>query len=350
MAERNDVVGVQYLRGLAALAVVANHASGTVGQGKYFGGEAFGGLLVSGRIGADLFFLISGFIITIVSLKGPGLEPAISRRDFFARRFARIVPLMWVAILSYAALRMMGRGLGDVGGYVRALFLLPWDEVQPAVIWTLRQELVFYLVFALAMLGARHWRVLMLLWIASPFAIALLWNWFPDTPLGNVPLILFHGSAFEFGAGVMLGILWLKRSSGLKIRLPVEPLLMLALAFAVPLALSAWLETQHAMRGGHLLYALACAPVMFLAIHAVCPPGLGERIGRLLGDASYSIYLFHPHILSVLIAGWAWAMPATPGWLVVVGSVGAGVAGGIAIHRLVEKPLVAWARRFFEHK
>ena len=120
------------------------------------------------------------------------------------------------------------------------------------------------------------------------------------------------------------------------------------MAFAVPLALSAYLETQHAMRGGHLLYALACAPVMFLGIHVVCPPGLGQRIGRLLGDASYSIYLFHPHILSVLIAGWAWAMPATPGWLVVSASVIVGVLGGIAIHKLVERPLVAWARRRLE--
>lgn len=339
---------MQYLRGLAALAVVANHASGTVGQGKYFGGEPFGGVLISGRIGADLFFLISGFIITIVSLRGPGLEPAISRRAFFARRFARIVPLMWVAILSYAALRMAGRGLGDIGPYVRALFLLPWDEVQPAVIWTLRQELVFYLVFALTMLGARWWRVLMPLWVLSPFAIVLLWDRFPDTPLGNIPLILFHGSAFEFGAGVLLGILWLKRSGAWKIRLPVEPLVVLALAFAVPLALSAYLETQHTMRGGHLLYALACAPVMFLGIHAVCPPGIGQRIGRLLGDASYSIYLFHPHILSVLIAAWAWAMPATPGWLVVSASVIVGVLGGIAVHKLVERPLVAWARRLLE--
>ncbi|MES2444220.1 MAG: acyltransferase [Pseudomonadota bacterium] len=350
MSDRGEVTGVQYLRGLAALAVVVNHASGTMGEAKYFGGEIWGGALVGGRIGADLFFLISGFIITIVSLKGPDLVPAVDWRSFFGRRFTRVIPLMWLAILSYAALRFAGRGLVDVADYLHAFFLLPTGAVKPQVIWTLRQELVFYLVFALSMLGPRKLRFLMILWVLSPFLTFFLGPWLPRGPLRDCIFIICHFAAFEFGAGMLLAIIWLKRSRALVIRLPFEPLIALVAAFALPLGISALLETQFNMRGGYLLFALSCVPAMFLGIHVVCPPGIGQRIGRLLGNASYSVYLFHPHILSAVIGVWARLAPATPGWMVVLGSVSVAVAGGIAVHFWVERPLVEHARGWFKRR
>src|SRR4051812_24121667 len=97
-ARPGDVVGVQYLRGIAALAVVIDHAAGMTASQKYFGRDVLEGALSYGAIGVDIFFMISGFIITIISLGKENLEPTVSMRDFFVRRFIRIVPLMWTAI------------------------------------------------------------------------------------------------------------------------------------------------------------------------------------------------------------------------------------------------------------
>jgi exopolysaccharide production protein ExoZ len=347
MSGRGEITGVQYLRGLAALVVVVDHAAGTIGQAKYFGSFALGPVLESGRIGADLFFLISGFIITIVSLKGPDLAPAVSVRGFFERRFTRILPLMWVAILSYAAIRLAGPGLGDPGAYLRALFLLPWGDVRPQVIWTLRQELLFYLFFALAMLGPRKLRFIMLLWVLAPLARGFFGPEIEQGPFRQFLFILCHGSAYEFGAGMLIGIVWLKWSRDVAIRLPFEPLAALALAFCLPLGICAVLQVGYETWASSELMALACLPVMLLGVHVVCPDGLGKRIGSLFGNASYSIYLFHPLFLSVIATVAARLVPGMPAGLVVAGAVLVSVAGGILVHIWVERPLIAWARGWF---
>ena len=59
--------GIQYLRGFAALAVVLDHATGMASSAEYFGGSP-SSFLSAGWIGVPVFFVISGFIITIVSL------------------------------------------------------------------------------------------------------------------------------------------------------------------------------------------------------------------------------------------------------------------------------------------
>lgn len=351
MSERREIIGVQYLRGLAAVAVVVDHAAGTLSQQKFLGYHLLGGALESGRIGADLFFLISGFIIAAVSLQGPDLAPAIDRRSFFLRRFARVMPVMWVAILAYALMRGVGVGLRDLDDYLRAFFLIPYGDVKPQTIWTLRQELIFYLVFALSMLGPKRWRWLMLAWLLAPLIAWLPRGLFEPR---SVPFeflrIVFHPVAFEFGAGMLLAILWFKRTDRLVIRLPFEPLVALVLAFCFPLAVTIWSEWVLGYRPSAFALALCCAPVLFLGIHVHCPPGLGQRIGRILGDASYSIYLFHVHVLSTVLAVWTKVAPGTPGMAMVAGSVLLAVAIGILLHHIVERPLVRAARRLFDRR
>src|SRR5689334_19701485 len=115
-----EIVGVQYLRGLAALAVVVDHSGITVATPKYFGTVIGGGLLNHGASGVDLFFLISGFIITATSLDADW-QPKVKLGAFFGRRFIRIVPLMWIAIVSYAVLKFLGRGGFDPQPYLLAM-------------------------------------------------------------------------------------------------------------------------------------------------------------------------------------------------------------------------------------
>ncbi len=135
--------------------VVVDHTAGMARFEKYFGVDVFDGFLTKGACGVDVFFLISGFIICVIALNGPQLTPRISWSAFAERRFSRIVPLMWVAVLSYVALRVLGRGAFFPGPYLRALTLFPVADVQPPQIWTLRHEAVFYAVFAISFLIGR---------------------------------------------------------------------------------------------------------------------------------------------------------------------------------------------------
>ena len=105
----HELVGIQYVRGLAALAVVLDHISQRMPEPKYFGYRPFRGLLETGAVGVDLFFTLSGFIIVYIALDA-GWTPTMGAWVFVKRRFARIMPFLWAAILGDALLRISGRG------------------------------------------------------------------------------------------------------------------------------------------------------------------------------------------------------------------------------------------------
>jgi peptidoglycan/LPS O-acetylase OafA/YrhL len=70
-----------------------------------------------------------------------------------------------------------------------------------------------------------------------------------------------------------------------------------------------------------------------------------DSIGRLLGNASFAIYLFHLHAASALLGIWAHLLPLTPPGLVVVGTSIAATCFGIAVHIFIERPLLKASRR-----
>ncbi len=112
--------------------------------------------------------------------------------------------------------------------------------------------------------------------------------------------ILFQSVAIEFAAGMGIAILYLRRGRTRAIRLPVDPLWVFALAFLAAMAFASLLLAGDVPRIVLVpVLALPLVPLVYLGVHAVCPPGVASSVGRVLGDASYAIYLFHPHAISV---------------------------------------------------
>jgi exopolysaccharide production protein ExoZ len=165
-ADAHALTGIQYVRAAAALVVILDHASEKMAQPKYFGRAPLGGVFEAGSVGVDVFFCLSGFIIVYIALDRAGAAK-MPAWTFVKRRFARIVPFMWLVVIAYAALRLGARGAFPVWNYVRALSLFPIGEVDPSVVWTLRHEWLFYLVFGLSFLSGRRW--LFGLWLLAPF-------------------------------------------------------------------------------------------------------------------------------------------------------------------------------------
>src|SRR4051794_23488664 len=168
-SQHKQIVGVQHLRGLAALAVVIEHVNGLMGLGKYLASSPVSVPLHAGAAGVNLFFVISGFIIVVISLRSPDLHPRLSFGEFIRRRAARIIPFLWVCVAGYATLRYLGRGEVSWDSYLRAFFLYPIGPVNPNQVWTLRHELLFYLVFATVLVLPRLRFWLIAAWFVSPF-------------------------------------------------------------------------------------------------------------------------------------------------------------------------------------
>jgi len=310
---------IQYLRALAALAVVVFHA-----------GERAGMPFTIGAAGVDVFFVVSGFIMMAISDARP-TSPAA----FFRNRLLRIAPAYWAATLLMIAGAAAGLfpNLKLEFTHVLGSFLfLPVaspssGSLWPVLVqgWTLNYEIFFYAVFALALFLKPGGRLLAL---TAVFAILVAGGTLlqPENPIigfYTAPVIL------EFVAGAALAKLWQAD------RLP-SPIIGLVL---VTLSIAGFAAIQ--------LYRLefdawSCGPLAFMLVTGALAI---ETAGRLpvsrvltyLGDASYSIYLWHTFAVSVIVKLGVMLSLAPP--LIVVIAVVLGAAMGIAGYELLEKPI-----------
>jgi exopolysaccharide production protein ExoZ len=349
MTPRKEIIGLQYLRGLAAIAVVIYHAGAMAAFPKYFGQELLPDVLRYGSIGVDVFFLISGMIICIVAIDRD-LLPRTSVGDFAMKRVVRILPMMWLAILSYAVLRVVGRsGVFDPLPYIRAATLFPAGELAPNVIWTLRHELCFYAVFAVAMLGFRRRLVWLLpLWFAAPIVYELAGlDLKPTDPWVEALRTIANPVNLEFAAGFALGAVWLRGSRSPLFILNGGAMLLLLIGMTVALVLitSAIGFEPHGTALNAAVTSALAATLLLVAIYGHPLAGPSRFVGVVLGDASYSIYLFHLHIVSAVLSVWSAMAPRTPIFVVVAMTALAAIVGGVVIHLLIERPLIAALQR-----
>ena len=160
--------GVDILRGLAILFVLMNHVNMRLIIAKIPYAEGLPDQLVSslvsnGQYGVQMFFAVSGFLITSTSLRRWGSLSGVSVRDFYALRFARIAPLLLLLLAVLSALHAAGFKdfvvSAKTGGLVRALtaaltFHVNVLEAQRGylpgnwdILWSLSVEEMFYFFF-----------------------------------------------------------------------------------------------------------------------------------------------------------------------------------------------------------
>jgi exopolysaccharide production protein ExoZ len=320
-----ELRSVQYLRGFAAFGVLIFHAAQR--SGREFG---------VGAAGVDVFFVISGFIMWVVTCRRP-TGPA----EFLLRRVQRIVPLYWGVTLVVAAAALAAPALfpamrPTAGHVLRSLLFIPHVDdaglVAPLIIpgWTLNYEMFFYLLFAAVLLAPARLRA----WALSAALVGLV----AARPLGDPadPLFATYTDPLllEFGAGVWLGKAWTEgRLPG---RLGGWLLVALGLAGFAATALAG----VQVDRARILFWGL---PALVLVTGAVALEQAGPlprwRPLRALGDASYSVYLVHGLAVSAI-----WRLAQMAGLddpaLLFAASLAGGVAAGLVAYQVVERPMM----------
>lgn len=316
----NTLYGIQYLRAAAAIAVVLFHAA-----------EKLGYSFTIGAVGVDVFFVVSGFIMWVVAERR-----CPTPVSFLRGRIRRIVPVYWMATAVMIAGGVVGLfpNLRLSIGHVLASFLFvparsPSNgEIWPVLVqgWTLNYEMFFYVVFAVALFLPRQWRFLA---VGALFAaLVVVGQMFSSDNLFLVtytrPIIL------EFVAGMAVGILWLQRR--------------------VPGRLTAVLLVTAGIGGFALIHLLGlpfgtwtCGPLataLVLGVVSLEASGVVARaaLPAFLGDASYSIYLWHTFAISVVAKlGMAAGIPMPA---LMVSAVATGILAGAIGYRVLERPTI----------
>jgi exopolysaccharide production protein ExoZ len=291
---------IQVLRGVAACSVLVSHI------------DELGERVAYGAAGVDLFFVISGFIMA-------NLASGQSAGEFARDRFSRIYPLWWIAALPW--LFLVPRGPFHVLSTLTLWPVYGGEHFVPLlkVGWTLCLEVLFYAGVTVAiatrpaialtaygffLIGALTTSLAVLHFIGSPMALEFLMG----IAVAHLP------RRGIFGLFILLGLALLPVTStvlgDLESSLRPEWALRRAIEWGCPAALIVWgtlsLEVVFDRRLFH-------TPVK-------------------IGDASYSIYLFHPIISYGFDLFWP---------LRVLLAIGA----GLAMYVVVERRIMAARKR-----
>jgi peptidoglycan/LPS O-acetylase OafA/YrhL len=348
------LLGVEAVRGIAALLVVLFHAGDMLSGRKDYGRLPLDGALTFGRAGVDIFFVLSGFIITVTHARDVTDGPGTRRLAAFTRkRLLRIFPSYWICTLVLLAIMQISptpdRREHDPAFLLSSFLLLPSTNdplLGPG--WSLRHELLFYALFALAIARRRIGIAAMGLWFAAIAAnsAAIMASGSPLAGgiVGNGILAPLNG---EFLAGIGVAILLL--------RTPIpRPLALLATGLAA-FALSAtaevaWPDIPPNWPPLHLAYAAATALVLLgLAMRERAAPLPVPAWLVRFGDASYALYLLHVIVIMIGVFLLRHLRPIVtlPLDAAFALLVAASVAAALLFTAAIERPLLKYLRRIW---
>jgi exopolysaccharide production protein ExoZ len=340
-----QIDGLQLLRAVAVMLVVWCHA------GQYledYHGQALPSLNV---FGIDIFFVISGFILSLVVLnnrKAPG--PSTSW-DFLKRRLIRVYPIYWVFAVVIL-LRMLHAGVLAGHNYWSAFFLLPpihyqGDGLIIGYSWTMMFEIFFYTLLALIQLKTVRWAVpILILLLTTSVAVGGMCDIrHPFWIVAANPVLL------EFVFGALLALLYARVGAKRHIGMCLTALGIIA-SFWLAAHNQSWIANgaqmilinhgafQRAVTWG-LCALLLVAGVVFWS------PSMHHGPARwwvILGNASYSTYIISQLVLEFGSRAFLHFRPDVRSMffsvLYAVTMLAANLVAGYFCYRFIEKPLL----------
>jgi len=333
---RADIDG---LRAIAVLVVILFHS----------GIEQFGG----GYTGVDVFFVISGYLITSVICREIA-KSEFTYRKFVYRRVARLAPALLVTLVLVA---IAGFVVLDDSGYDRlgkqilfasfgaanihlaggVDYFTPDVIADPLIhLWSLGVEEQFYLVWPLVLLllmkmGRR-------LALVASLALATLSLLVSQSMIATDPVSAYylpHSRAFELLAGVILA-LWAPRAMPLTVGAQRVSGMLAATGMLILLACCFVYSERTPFPGvAALLPGVATVLIIRFAPSTAVGRILGTRSLVWVGLVSYPLYLFHQPLLALLTR----TDTMREGWLLALTIIVLATPAAYLVYRFIERPV-----------
>jgi exopolysaccharide production protein ExoZ len=320
-----ELIGVQYLRGIAAMLVVLHHL--------YFDNTQLG------PFGVKIFFVISGFVMWFTTA-GVSISPL----SFWRRRLVRIVPLYWLFLsllvgIGVSAPYYLKSTEITLGTVVKSFLFIPYFHavqklIAPILIpgWSLNYEMFFYFIFGVALLIRSDTRrvIIVGIFLSTLVLLGLLLN-----PEGAVTATYTNPDLLLFLDGIILAVIYRAHNIGSVILGLILISVGVLLAFGV------------AGDFGLFENIMGLSPALIVAGALALEPAIRRApsvILRTAGNASYSIYLSHLFFLRLSELSWRHFVGFGSNVALEVTYVACSfifaIAGGIAIHYFIERPML----------
>ena len=357
------VDGIDLLRGAAIFFVLMNHVNmqlifldvpymkGVPEQLQYT-------LVWNGQLGVQMFFAVSGYLITSTSIRRWGEPGELKVREFYWLRFARIAPLMILLLCVLSGLDLAGvkqfvveRSTGGLGRALVAALTFHINYLEATrgylpgnwdILWSLSVEEMFYLFFPLVtrVLRKKRWLavLLVLFVVAGPFARAKAFDpnpvWREYSYLGGMDAIAMGCLTAILLAGRTVSRMWVCAGVGAAL-----------LVFSFGFSIEAY--KMGLGRNGLLMTVVGVGACLVIAAAVTSEWRAPRVLNPLLqmGQRSYEIYLTHMFVVIAAFAVFvAWGKPLGAVWwvfaavIVVAGLLGWVVSVGFS------EPMNQWLR------
>jgi exopolysaccharide production protein ExoZ len=291
-----NINSLQALRAFAAILVMLYH---TAKQYSRKDGSFLFGIFDLGYSGVDIFFVLSGFVISLSVFSK--LNQPKSAVSFFLVRLARIYPAYW--LLLFVPLSLLFFINADLlpnktpflsYAWVDSFFLLFGHSQITQITWTLSFEIYFYLLFTLFIINKNFYKLLFLILPIAFINIFYKLNWLGDV----LNKYLLSPLIIEFFLGSLAALLVLKRKEIINSKNGMIIAISGVLLFSMSNVSNFKPELVRELR---VLYFGLPAFLMVLGFAYSELLG-GLRVSNNLivktGDASYALYLIHSPIVS----------------------------------------------------
>lgn len=287
-----------------------------------------------GLYGVRLFFVLSGFLITGILLRGDTGDRVRTLRQFYARRFLRIFPAYYLVLFVAAALAVPGirAGLGWHAGYLSNYWFIfhHWQSPNYAGhLWSLAVEEQFYIVAPMIILFAPRRHLTRILLVAAAAAIAYRAGAFAAGVNNATPSIATVDCLDSLGLGALLAV---TRSRGLSDRWTRWALSIGVLLLAVSISASQMFDRgfssnllvfRYVYKGMLDVQTVSQdTAVALIGVWLVAGASRGFRglAGKVLsssplvylGTISYGIYLYHYFMIWVFRREFGWIRKEHP--------------------------------------
>jgi peptidoglycan/LPS O-acetylase OafA/YrhL len=306
-AEPNHVAALDGVRGLAVLLVIAFHVFGVNDIGSRPWELVLHRLMAAGWLGVDIFFVLSGFLITGILYSTLSSERFFG--NFYGRRTLRIFPLYYGYLLLVAASHyLLGTGLDRrvafLFTYTQNLFGDHWDSLSSLTghLWSLAVEEQFYLFWPLVSYLARERQKIMRLCIVlSVVALTLRIVLFALLPRSQALMLCYRLVVCRMDSLLIGGWLALalqgpqRRALARFSKLGFGVLSSVILMMALRKNYFWWWNSRITETFGFTFIALASAALLIMALieGSYVQIAFKTRALRWFGRYSYGIYIYH---------------------------------------------------------
>lgn len=329
-ATPNRRLDIQALRGLAVLLVLIYHAR-------------IGGIAASGYLGVDIFFVLSGYLITGIVRRAIE-DGTFSFASFYYRRAKRLLPAAYVTFVltTLAATQFLTQQeLHDflkqlIGAITFTGNIVLWRQVgyfdgaaelKPLLhVWSLSLEEQYYLLLpaALVFTPRRFWTIGASALLLLSAALYIFYGRIDP----SATFYLLPTRAWELGLG-SIAVIYLEGSTvGRFLQRFFWPALVVVLT--VP-----FLTLGQRYPGLDALLVCIATLIIVLRHHATVGTSLPTRGLAWVGDMSYSLYLVHWPLFAFASSAWVSATPLRMRLLLTVSAL----IFGYLLYRFVEKPV-----------